>query len=102
MAGFGGMRDHGGRLTFAPRLPSRLDRLEFSIHWRGLRLRVTVTADEATYRVRDGAGDSLAFSHHGEPLVVSPDHPVTRPIPPARPLTPRPQQPPGREPRRRF
>jgi alpha,alpha-trehalose phosphorylase len=102
VAGFGGMREHDGRLSFAPRLPSRVDRLEFSIHWRGLRLRVTVTADEATYRVRDGAGDSLAFSHHGEPLVVSPDHPVTRPIPPARPLTPRPQQPPGREPRRRF
>ena len=50
VAGFGGMRDHDGRLSFAPRLPSRLDRLEFSMLWRGLRLRVTVTADEATYQ----------------------------------------------------
>jgi alpha,alpha-trehalose phosphorylase len=27
VAGFGGMRDHDGRLTFAPRLPARLERL---------------------------------------------------------------------------
>ena len=30
VAGFGGMRDHGGVLTFAPRLPARLERLAFS------------------------------------------------------------------------
>ena len=29
VAGFGGMRDHDGRLTFAPRLPPLLDRLVF-------------------------------------------------------------------------
>src|SRR5262249_58223655 len=27
VAGFGGMRDHDGKLTFAPRLPARLERL---------------------------------------------------------------------------
>ncbi len=42
VAGFGGMRDHDGQLSFAPRLPSKINRLEFSVHWRGLRLRVTV------------------------------------------------------------
>ncbi len=31
-----------GMLSFAPRLPSRIDRLAFSLLWRGLRLRVTV------------------------------------------------------------
>jgi alpha,alpha-trehalose phosphorylase len=98
VAGFGGMRDHDGRLSFAPRLPSRLDRLEFSIHWRGMRLRVAVLADEATYSLRDGDGESVALTHHGEPLVVVVGAPVTRPIPAARPLTPRPPQPPGREP----
>ena len=40
--GFGGMRDHDGVLSFAPRLPSRIGRLEFSLLWRGLRLRVSV------------------------------------------------------------
>ena len=30
VAGFGGMRDHGGALSFAPRLPQRLTRLAFS------------------------------------------------------------------------
>ena len=29
VAGFGGMRDHGGRLSFAPRLPPALSRLAF-------------------------------------------------------------------------
>ena len=44
VAGLGGMRDHGGQLSFAPRLPGRIDRLVFSVHWRGLRLRVSCSA----------------------------------------------------------
>src|SRR5438045_8257528 len=31
VAGFGGMRDHDGKLTFAPRLPQRLERLTFRL-----------------------------------------------------------------------
>src|ERR1022692_4413139 len=31
VAGFGGMRDYGGRLTFAPRLPGGLTRLKFRL-----------------------------------------------------------------------
>ena len=41
--GLGGMRDFNGQLSFAPRLPSRINRLEFSLLWHGLRLRVSVT-----------------------------------------------------------
>ena len=42
VAGLGGMRDFNGQLSFAPRLPSRINRLEFSLLWHGLRLRVEV------------------------------------------------------------
>jgi alpha,alpha-trehalose phosphorylase len=102
VAGFGGMRDHDGRLTFAPRLPSRLDRLEFSIYWHGLRLKVSVSPEEATYTLRDEPDDgALELTHHGEVIVVRVGQPVTRPIPPPPAVGPVPSQPPGRAPLRR-
>jgi alpha,alpha-trehalose phosphorylase len=102
VAGLGGMRDHDGQLSFAPRLPSLVDRLEFSVVWRGLRLRVTVRPGEATYSLRDGPDDAgLELTHHGEKLTVTAAAPVTRPIAPIQPLTPPPNQPPGRAPLRR-
>ena len=100
VAGLGGLRDYDGQLSFAPRLPSRIDRLEFSVVWRGQRLRVTVTKSEATYSLRDGEGVSVELTHHGEDLVVGVERPVTRPIPKLQPLTPPPHQPSGRAPLR--
>jgi alpha,alpha-trehalose phosphorylase len=98
VAGFGGMRDHDGDLTFAPRLPPRLERLSFGISFRETRLRVAATQTEATYRVLDGP--PLALAHHGMPFTVSPAEAVSHPIPPA-PQRPTPTQPPGRAPARR-
>ena len=98
------MRDHGGVLSFAPRLPSRIGRLEFSLLWRGLRLRVSVRRDEVTYFLREGDhedGSRLELLHHGEPVTVTIGKPVTRPIPEAPPAGPEPQQPFGRSPVRR-
>src|SRR5205814_708930 len=40
VAGFGGMRDHDGFLSFAPRLPPRLERLAFGLRFRGRVLKV--------------------------------------------------------------
>src|SRR5204862_6028219 len=51
VAGFGGMRDHEGVLSFSPRLPARLQRLAFRLLFRGRRVKVEVTKNEATYRV---------------------------------------------------
>ena len=34
LAGFGGLRDHGGTLSFAPRLPQALTRLAFNLRCR--------------------------------------------------------------------
>jgi alpha,alpha-trehalose phosphorylase len=95
VAGFGGMRDDGDTLRFAPRLPSRLTRLTFGVLYRGRRLRVEVHAEHATYELLQG--DSLEFLHHGEPVTVSTEEPLTCSVPPA-PKHPAPQFPAGRHP----
>jgi len=98
VAGFGGMRDHDGNLSFAPRLPVQLERLGFRILFRGRRLGVVVTRSEATYTLL--GGPALEIAHHGDSVHVAPDSPVTRAIP-AAPVRPAPSQPPGRAPARR-
>jgi alpha,alpha-trehalose phosphorylase len=98
VAGFGGMRDHDGKLTFAPRLPQRLQRLTFRLLFRGRRLKVEATKTEATYVLLDG--EPLELGHHGKTITVSTSEAVTEPIPPS-PERPSPTQPPGRAPARR-
>jgi alpha,alpha-trehalose phosphorylase len=99
VAGLGGMRDHGGVLSFAPRLPRRIDRLAFALLWRGQRLHVTIRPGEAVYSLREGPGDAtLKLMHHGEPLLLTTAAAVTRPIPAIVPLPGEPEQPPGRRP----
>lgn len=97
--GFGGMRDHGGELSFTPWLPDGLTSLSFSILRRKLCLRVELTPASATYRLTQGAG-SLQIIHHGERLTLTESAPIQRPIPPPPQREP-PTQPRGREPRRR-
>jgi alpha,alpha-trehalose phosphorylase len=97
VAGFGGMRDHEGEITFAPRLPSTLDRLQFRMCVRGSRFAVEIHADRATYRLV--SGKPVEITHHGTPCTVDED-PVTLPIPGIDPGPP-PEQPPGRAPSRR-
>jgi alpha,alpha-trehalose phosphorylase len=95
VAGFGGMRLHHGLLRFSPRLPEALGRLAFHLLFRGCRLRVEVTATEATYRILDGT--PIKVYHHGEEILLPSDMAVTRPIPPVK-ERPRLHQPPGRAP----
>jgi alpha,alpha-trehalose phosphorylase len=102
VAGLGGMRDFNGQLSFAPRLPSRINALDFSLLWRGLRLRVNVAHEEVTYSLRNGGGSAkLTLLHHGKEVEVTQVKPVTVPIPPALPVGPAPKQPAGRAPVRR-
>ncbi|NHN56292.1 glycoside hydrolase family 65 protein [Calidifontibacter sp. DB0510] len=98
VCGFGGMRDHHGDLTFAPRLPEKITRLAFAIRWRGCKIRVDVHADHATYHLEDGPDAHVQLAHHGEPFLLTTEEPVSMPIERLEPLTPRPVQPPGREP----
>jgi alpha,alpha-trehalose phosphorylase len=98
VCGYGGLRDHGGRLSFAPRLPPSLHRLTFTLRWRGDKVRVEITPERASYTVDAAPGSMVELSHHGDALAVGAGAPVTRDIPPSRPLTPRPTQPAGRPP----
>jgi alpha,alpha-trehalose phosphorylase len=99
VAGFGGMRDHDGSLTFAPRLPERLNRLAFRLCFRGRRLKVEVESDQARYSLLEGG--PLELTHHGQTISVFARKPVTRAIPPP-PARDAPRQPPGRAPARRH
>jgi alpha,alpha-trehalose phosphorylase len=98
VAGFGGMRDHAGALSFKPRLPPELMRLTFGLSVRGRQLKVEVDQKQATYSLR--AGPAIDLTHYKERITVAPGRQVTRPVPA---LAPReaPRQPPGRAPARR-
>ena len=98
VAGFGGMRDHDGNLSFTPRLPPRLERLAFRISFRARRLEIEVRQTEVTYTVLDGS--PLEIDHHGEAVKISSGAPVTRAIP-ALVAPTAPTQPHGRTPIRR-
>jgi len=95
--GFGGLRDHNGELTFAPRLPDVITRLRFRVVFRGRKLTVTVTPRQATYSISDG--EPLDIRHHGRPVTVGAEDLVLE-IPPAPKVDPV-RQPYGCAPRRR-
>ncbi len=97
VAGFGGLRDYGGRLTFAPRLPPQLRRIAFRLTFRGTRFQVEVDGEGATYHVI--TGEPLELVHHGDAFTVT-SEPVRLPIPSIDP-GPAPVQPVGRTPVRR-
>jgi trehalose/maltose hydrolase-like predicted phosphorylase len=98
VAGFGGLRERDGMLSFDPALPDGLAGLTFSVRWHGVRLRVEVCRTDVTYAVHDGPDARLPLLHAGEELVITAGSPVTRSLKSRRPLLPRPTQPPGREP----
>jgi alpha,alpha-trehalose phosphorylase len=98
VAGFGGMRDHDGALSFAPRLSERLSRLAFRLMFRRSCIKVDVNHQHAGYRLLHGA--PLQVRQYGEPLTVSTAETLTRAIPPTVSRK-SPAQPPGRAPARR-
>jgi len=93
--GFGGLRDQGDVLAFAPRLSEGLSRLSFGLCVRGRHLRVEVNGSAATYTVEEGK--EITITHHGELIHVEAGTPATHPIPPLTPIA-QPHQPAGREP----
>jgi alpha,alpha-trehalose phosphorylase len=98
VAGFGGLRDHDGILSFTPRLPQALTRLTFRLSFQRRRLRVDVEHAQASYSLLEGT--ALELVHHGERVTVEPDRRLRRPIPPP-PARETPTQPAGRAPQRR-
>ena len=91
IAGFGGLRDSGGMLSFVPRLPQALTRLAFNLRARKTtRLRIEVEPTQATYTLL--MGEPLDIHHHGEPITLTADQPVQCPIPPAKRSSPLPSR----------
>jgi alpha,alpha-trehalose phosphorylase len=98
VVGFGGVRDHHGKLSFAPRLPGALTRLAFRMRYQGRRMLIEVVHGQATYTLVEGR--PFEFAHHGEKLTVTMERPAVRPIPDP-PELERPTQPRGRAPQQR-
>ncbi len=95
VAGFGGMRDHEGELSFAPRLPPGLDRLAFKLKVRGTSLRVEIRQSGVTYTLLEG--EELELHHEGERILVTADVPKHRELAEL-PVLEAPVQPAGRAP----
>jgi alpha,alpha-trehalose phosphorylase len=100
VAGFGGLRDADEELLFRPQLPPGWRRLRFSVRPRGRRLHVDITPGHVEYLLE--GDEPLEFTHcsrsRREVVKVRPGKPVTRKWQAVKPMTPRPSQPPGREP----
>jgi alpha,alpha-trehalose phosphorylase len=79
--GFAGLRDHGGRIHFHPRLPREWRCLRFTLAIRGCRLCVEAGQEATTYSLLEGA--ELAVFHNGDPVILTADAPAaTRANPP--------------------
>jgi alpha,alpha-trehalose phosphorylase len=77
--GFGGMRDHGGRLTFNPRLPIDWDRLTYRMTVHGSRVRVDLEQQALTFTVE--TGDGFDAWVHNQQIEVRPGEPTVVPLP---------------------
>ncbi len=73
--GFGGMRDHDGRLRLAPRLPDHWTSLTFRLTWGGTRVRFELTATSLSMVVEDGE-TPVPVEVRGRRYVVAPGAPV--------------------------
>jgi alpha,alpha-trehalose phosphorylase len=99
VAGFGGMRDHDGQLTFRPRMNGDLDRIAFRITFRGSRLQVDLAGETARYELLEG--DGIEFEHENELIRLGAGESAEREIVNPEPAGEPPEQPAGRAPERR-
>ena len=86
VSGFGGMRDHSGRLRFAPRLPAEWTSLRYTLDWRGMPLHVHVTANEITLEAGDG--DGVEFEVEGRSYSLAGNSSIIVPLADDTPLLP--------------
>lgn len=78
--GFAGLRDNDGRLSFYPRLPRTIKRLQFPLTVRGQQLQVEINEKTAIYLLQRGTG--LSIEHQGKTLDLIEGIPVTVEIQP--------------------
>jgi alpha,alpha-trehalose phosphorylase len=79
VAGFGGLRDSDGDVSFHPRLPAGWDRLRFRVQVRGQLMEIDMTHAATTYRLLEGHG--LPIQHFGQQLRLSRAAALSRPAP---------------------
>jgi alpha,alpha-trehalose phosphorylase len=70
VAGFAGLRDSDGDVSFHPRLPAEWERLRFRVQVRGQVIEVDMTHAGTEYTVLEGRG--LPIRHEGEELRLAP------------------------------
>lgn len=82
VSGFGGMRDHGGALSFDPRLPSAWPSLRYRLAWHGSRLVVEVTPDRLRITLEEPASPdaTVSVTVRGAAYDVSADAPLDVPL----------------------
>jgi alpha,alpha-trehalose phosphorylase len=82
--GFAGLRDHGGRLRFRPRLPNGWRRLRFRLRFRDETLEVDMRPGRVDYRLVRGSG--LEIWQEDKPIRVRPGQGVSVDVPNPREL----------------
>ncbi|MDJ0323242.1 glycosyl hydrolase family 65 protein [Cryobacterium sp. PH31-AA6] len=76
--GFGGLRDHNGRITLDPRLPVDWEELTFRITLKGTRVRFDLRQEEIVLTIEDG--DTAKLAVRGVQFDLRAGHPVTVPL----------------------
>jgi alpha,alpha-trehalose phosphorylase len=85
VAGFGGLRDHDGRVMLRPRLPRQWERLRFRLRVRDGAFEVDMARDRTTYTLLEG--DGLTIHHEERELRLVPGEPCSEPAAPAEPAS---------------
>ncbi len=84
VGGFGGMRDDGGELRFDPRLPTGWEALEFTLRWRGARLRSRITHGSISLAVEESPAQEnrhlTIVQVRGQRYTLSAAQPLTVPL----------------------
>ena len=79
--GFGGMRDHGGRLSFEPRLPLTWPGLTFRVCWQGSRVQVELTQQRVVFTVVEAGEAEVPLTVRDREYVLSKDAPLVVELP---------------------
>ena len=76
--GFSGLRDYDGKISFNPKIPEWIKRLQFSLTVRDQLLRIEIQHDLATYQLTEGS--HLAITHQDQNLILTVNSPISVPI----------------------
>lgn len=76
--GFGGMRDHEGKISFDPRLPESWSALRFVFRLEGSRVRAEVTQDRLTLTLEEGLGGIVTV--RGQDIEIAGHEPIPIPL----------------------